>query len=229
MDSLEKNIFDINERIKRACEKINSNPEDIKLVTVSKNFPANIVQKAVDKGIKLLGENRVQEVQAKKPLITGDVEWHLIGHLQRNKVRHAVELFSMIQSVDSERLAKEISRRAGQLEKTMDVLVQINIGSEESKYGINTEDAEEFVKSISQLPNLKIKGLMAIAPYKQNPEEVRPYFRCMRDVFEKLGRLTIENVEMKYLSMGMSHDFEIAIEEGSNMIRVGTSIFGARR
>ena len=228
MDLVEKNILDIKKRIRNACERVGKNPEDVYLIAVSKNFSAEVVQRAVDQGIKILGENRVQEAQAKQPLIEGDVKWHLIGHLQRNKVRHAVKLFSMIQSVDSERLAKEISRRAGQIEKNIDVLIQINIGQEESKYGINPDEVEEFIRKISQLQNLNIKGLMAIAPYKENPEDVRPYFRQMYDIFENIQKLSIDNIEMKYLSMGMSNDFEVAIEEGANMIRVGTSVFGAR-
>lgn len=153
----------------------------------------------------------------------------MIGHLQKNKAKHAVKIFSMIQSLDSLELAEEINRRADKIDKTIDVLVQINIGLEEQKYGINPAQAVEFVEKAALFSNIRIKGLMAIAPFKEDPEEVRPYFRQMHDIFENLRKLDIENVEMRYLSMGMSNDFEIAIEEGSNMIRVGTSIFGARK
>lgn len=229
MNSLEKNISNIKARIAAAAKRAKRNPEDIKLVAVSKNFSADIVQQAVDKGMTLLGENRVQEARSKYGLIDGNVEWHLIGHLQKNKAKHAVKIFSMIQSLDSLELAEEINRRADKIDKTIDVLVQINIGLEEQKYGINPAQAVEFVEKAALFSNIRIKGLMAIAPFKEDPEEVRPYFRQMHDIFENLRKLDIENVEMRYLSMGMSNDFEIAIEEGSNMIRVGTSIFGARK
>ncbi len=228
MSVIKENIKNIESRIKTAAEKSGRNFEDISLVAVTKTISPEIIQEAVDAGITLLGENKVQEARDKIDKIKGDVEWHLIGRLQRNKVKIALELFSLIQSLDSFALAEEIQKRARQMQKNVDVLVQINIGLEKTKYGINPADAESFIESVASLENLNVKGLMAIAPFKENPEDVRPYFREMRSIFERIKQKSIKNVEMKYLSMGMSNDFEVAIEEGSNMVRIGTAIFGAR-
>ncbi|WP_213995912.1 YggS family pyridoxal phosphate-dependent enzyme [Tepidanaerobacter syntrophicus] len=228
MSVIKENIKNIESRIKTAAEKSGRNFKDISLVAVTKTISPEIIQEAVDAGITLLGENKVQEARDKIDKIKGDVEWHLIGHLQRNKVKIALELFSLIQSLDSFALAEEIQKRARQMQKNVDVLVQINIGLEKTKYGINPADAESFIESVASLENLNVKGLMAIAPFKENPEDVRPYFREMRSIFERIKQKSIKNVEMKYLSMGMSNDFEVAIEEGSNMVRIGTAIFGAR-
>ncbi len=228
MDYLKQNIQQVKSKIKAAAERSGRNWEDIHLIAVTKNFSAEVVQAAVDNGIVLLGENRVQEAKSKIDLVKGDVKWHLIGHLQRNKVKTAIELFSMIQSLDSFRLAEEIQKRAEQAERVIDVLVQVNIGREKTKYGIDPDDTESFVKEVAQLPNLKIRGLMTIAPFKEDPEDVRLYFRQLYNIFESLKEKSIRNVSMEYLSMGMSHDFEVAIEEGANMVRIGTGIFGAR-
>ncbi len=225
---LRQNIIDIKSRIKVAAEKSGRNPEDIQLVAVTKNFPPEVVQKAVDNGLVLLGENRVQEARNKIELVKGNVKWHLIGHLQRNKVKMSIDMFSMIQSMDSLSLAKEIQKRAEQAEQIIDVLVQVNIGREKTKYGIDPTDTESFIEKVALFPNLKVRGLMAIAPFKQNPEEVRPYFRHLKSIFESIKQKSIKNVDMNYLSMGMSNDFEVAIEEGANMVRIGTGIFGAR-
>jgi hypothetical protein len=214
MAFLRQNIADIKSRIKAAAKRSGRNPEDIHIVAVTKNFSPEVVQKAVDNGLVLLGENRVQEAHTKIELIKGSVEWHLIGHLQRNKVKMAISMFSMIQSMDSLSLAQEIQKRAEQVGKVIDVLVQVNIGREKTKYGIDPDDTESFVEKVAFFPNMKVRGLMAIAPFKENPEEVR--------------QKSIKNVNMDYLSMGMSNDFEVAIEEGANMVRIGTGIFGAR-
>jgi pyridoxal phosphate enzyme (YggS family) len=196
---------------------------------VTKNFSAELIQEAVDNGIVFLGENRVQEAKSKVDLVKGNIEWHLIGHLQRNKVKTAIDIFTMIQSLDSWRLAEEIQKRAQQADKVIDVLVQVNIGSEETKYGIDPDDTEVFIEKVATLPNLKVRGLMAIAPFKENPEDVRAYFRHLREIFQSIKEKSIENVSMEYLSMGMSNDFEVAIEEGANMVRIGTGIFGTRK
>lgn len=228
MSFVKENIASIKSRIKNAAEKSGRNFEDISLVAVTKTISPEIIQEAVNAGITFLGENKVQEARDKIDKIKGDVEWHLIGHLQRNKVKMALELFSLIQSVDSFALAEEIQKRAQQMQKSIDILVQVNIGLEKTKYGINPANTENFIESIASFENLNIKGLMAIAPFKENPEDVRPYFRQMQSIFESIKQKSPKNVEMQYLSMGMSNDFEVAIEEGSNMIRVGTAIFGAR-
>jgi len=228
MNYLKQNIQQIKTRIKAAAERSGRNWKDIHLIAVTKNFSAEVVQEAVENGIVLLGENRVQEAKSKIEVVKGNVKWHLIGHLQRNKVKTAIHMFSMIQSLDSFHLAEEIQKRAEQAERVIDVLVQVNIGREKTKYGIDPDETESFIEKISLLPNLKIRGLMAIAPFKENPEDVRTYFRHLFNVFETIKQKPIRNVNMKYLSMGMSNDFEVAIEEGANMVRIGTGIFGTR-
>ena len=228
MSYLKQNIQQIKKRIEAAAERSGRNPEDIYLIAVTKNFSAELIQEAVDNGIVFLGENRVQEAKSKVDLVKGNIEWHLIGHLQRNKVKTAIDIFTMIQSLDSWRLAEEIQKRAQQADKVIDVLVQVNIGSEETKYGIDPDDTEVFIEKVATLPNLKVRGLMAIAPFKENPEDVRAYFRHLREIFQSIKEKSIENVSMEYLSMGISNDFEVAIEEGANMVRIGTGIFGQR-
>ncbi|AEE91630.1 conserved protein of unknown function [Tepidanaerobacter acetatoxydans Re1] len=228
MSLLEENIANIKSRIKFAAERAGRNPENIDIVAVTKTIPPEIIQKAVDSGLVLLGENRVQEARDKKELVNGNVQWHLIGHLQRNKVKMALGLFSMIQSIDSLPLAEEIQKRAEQIQQTVDVLVQVNIGREKTKYGVDPDNTKSFIEKIALFPNLRVRGLMAIAPFKQNPEDVRPYFRQLREIFKNIKQTHIDNVNMEYLSMGMSNDFEVAVEEGANMVRIGTGIFGVR-
>lgn len=229
MSYLKQNIQQIKKRIEAAAERSGRNPEEIYLIAVTKNFSAELIQEAVDNGIVFLGENRVQEAKSKVDLVKGNIEWHLIGHLQRNKVKTAIDIFTMIQSLDSWRLAEEIQKRAQQADKVIDVLVQVNIGSEETKYGVDPDDTEVFIEKVATLPNLKVRGLMAIAPFKEKPEDVRAYFRHLREIFQSIKEKSIENVSMEYLSMGMSNDFEVAIEEGANMVRIGTGIFGTRK
>lgn len=192
-------------------------PANIKLVAVTKTRTIEEIKKAIEFGITCISENRVQEAKQKFPFLT-KVEKHMIGHLQNNKVKLAVELFDMIQSVDSIRLAEEIDKRCKAVGKVMPVLIEINIGNEESKYGVNPEDIKNFLKEVSQFENLEVEGLMCIAPFVK-AEETRPYFRKMKRLFDSLGNL-------KWLSMGMSNDYKIAIEEGSNMVRIGSAIFG---
>jgi pyridoxal phosphate enzyme (YggS family) len=228
MTLIRDNIISLKQRIADAAKKAGRNPEDIHLIAVTKTLPVDIIQEAIDLGVTMLGENKVQEAKSKVDLVSGDVQWHLIGHLQKNKAKTAVNIFSMIQSVDSFKLGQEIDKRAAQINKVMDILVQINIGNEPQKYGVAVERVPELIKDLASLDNLRIKGVMAIAPMAKNPEDVRPYFKKMKQIYDGLTEQTIENVEMKYLSMGMSHDFIIAIEEGANMVRIGTGIFGPR-
>ena len=194
MEYLKQNIQQIKSKIKAAAERSGRNWEDIHLVAVTKNFSAEVVQAAVDCGIVLLGENRVQEAKSKIELVKGDVKWHLIGHLQRNKVKTAIGMFSMIQSLDSFRLAEEIQKRAEQAERVVDVLVQVNIGREITKYGIDPDNTESFIEKVSSFPNIKIRGLMTIAPFMENPEDVRSYFRHLYNIFESLKQKSIRNV-----------------------------------
>lgn len=229
MGSVEENIRNIWSRIEKAAEKTGRDKEDIKLVAVTKTVEVERIKEAINCGIKIIGENRVQETESKFVQITEKVEKHLVGHLQTNKAKKAVELFDFIQSVDSQHIAQEISRRASQMGKVMEVLVEINTSGEKSKFGIDPEQALSLVKSISNLEGIKIKGLMTIGLFSDNPEDTRPCFLKLKAIFDQLKSENIPNIEMRYLSIGMTNDFEIAIQEGSNMVRIGTGIFGPRR
>ena len=228
METIKNNLEIINKKIKKAALKVNRNPEEIKLVTVTKTATTEQIEEAINAGIKIIGENRVQDAKKKYQIITAEVEWHLIGHLQTNKAKYAVEIFNCIHSVDSIKLAQEIDKRSLQFGKIMDVLVEENVSGEETKYGIKSEEVETFLKEISEFPRIRIRGLMTIAPIVEDKEEVRPYFRKLRELSEKIKSKNIENIKMDYLSMGMTEDFEIAIEEGANMVRIGRGIFGFR-
>ena len=226
METIKNNLEIINKKIKKAALKVNRNPEEIKLVTVTKTATTEQIEEAINAGIKIIGENRVQDAKKKYQIFTADVEWHLIGHLQTNKVKYAVEIFNCIQSIDSIKLAQEIDKRSLQFGKIMDVLVEVNVSGEETKYGIKSEEVETFLKEISEFPRIRIRGLMTIAPIVEDKEEVRPYFRKLRELYKEIKSKNIENVKMNWLSMGMTEDFEIAIEEGANMVRIGRGIFG---
>lgn len=226
MDGIRANVARIRDEIAAAAESSGRTAEAITLVAVSKTVEPIRIQAAIEAGIRQLGENRVQEAQEKVPLIHGPVTWHMVGHLQRNKAGQAVELFDMIQSVDSKRLAEALSRRALQADRIVDVLVEVNVGGEASKIGISPEETESLIEDIKDLPGISVRGLMTIPPYDPNPEKVRPYFRRMHELFQHLKDKT--PTPMVHLSMGMSSDFAVAIEEGATMVRVGTAIFGAR-
>ncbi|MGB9840715.1 YggS family pyridoxal phosphate-dependent enzyme [Thermovenabulum sp.] len=226
---IEENIERISYKIEESAIKANKDPREIILVAVTKTVTPEKIDKAIECGIKVIGENRVQEAKEKKDKVKNEAQWHMIGHLQRNKVKYAVELFSMIQSVDDFELAKEIDKRAKEKNKVMDVLIQVNIGNEITKSGITYDKAEELIKNVASLENVKVKGLMAIPPFYENTEKVRPYFQKMYELFLKIKEANIPNIQMEYLSMGMTHDFDVAIEEGANMVRIGTGIFGERK
>jgi len=228
MAGIEENIRDIRARIDKAARKSGREGEEIQLVAVSKTVEPERVNQAIRGGIEIIGENRVQEAEGKFKEITEPVTKHLVGHLQTNKARKAVELFDFIQSVDSERIAREISRRALDTGKVMDVLVEVNTSAEETKFGIEPEEAMTLIETIAGLEGIEIKGLMTIGLFSDNPEDTRPCFKRLKRFFEEVKAANIPGVEMKHLSMGMTSDFEVAIEEGSNMVRVGTGIFGAR-
>lgn len=197
---------------------------EIKLVVVTKNRSVREINQALFIGVKEIGESRVQEAKEKKPQVKKDAKWHMIGHLQRNKVKDAVDLFDMIQSVDSLKLAKKIDSVCKSKNKKIAVLVQVNIAKELQKHGIMEEELFSFLKKISELDNIKVLGLMAIAPVA-SPKSVRFYFRKMKRLFEKVKQARMLNIDMKYLSMGMSGDYPIAIQEGANMVRIGSKIF----
>ena len=226
MGIIKNNLEIINEKIKKAALKVERNPEEIKLVAVTKTATIEQIEEAIKAGVKIIGENKVQEAKEKYQIITADIEWHLVGHLQTNKVRYAVEIFDCIHSVDSIKLAEEIDKRSLQFGKTTNVLVEVNVSGEETKYGIKPEEVVLFLKNISEFTGIRVRGLMTIAPIAEDKEEVRPYFRRLRELSKEIKSKNIKNVKMDYLSMGMSEDFEIAIEEGANMVRIGRGIFG---
>lgn len=229
-NSIKANIDKINARIAAAAARSGRKASDITLIAVSKTVGAEQVREAYEAGIRNFGENRAQELALKRSQLPClDCIWHFIGHLQSNKVKDALTHANLIHSVDSLPLAAEIDRRAGILGVTAEILAQINISSEETKSGIDPAEALAFVESLSTFINIKILGLMTIAQPSPDPEAVRPEFRRMKMIFDEVSNRIIKpNVQMQYLSMGMSHDFEVAIEEGSNMVRIGTAIFGER-
>ena len=216
----------IRQRIRAACDRCDREPNSVTLVAVTKGQPPETVQAAADLGLMLFGENKVQEAKAKIPLCPGRLRWHFIGHLQSNKCRDAVESFEMIQSVDSLPLAQEISKRAGQATRTLPVLLEVNVAGEASKFGYPPERLLAELKEIGALPRIEIHGLMAVPPWSAEPETSRPHFRRLREL--KLGCERILGIPLPHLSMGMSGDFEVAIEEGATMVRIGTALFGPR-
>ena len=226
-----ENLAIVQEKVQQALNnRLNEKfDQTVKLIAVTKNNDIYAMREAIDAGIKVVGENRIQEALDKKKELNRTVEWHLIGHLQTNKVKQAVLNFDLIHSVDSERLAVEINKVANSLNKVQEILVQVNVVNEISKFGLNIEQVNSFIKTISQHENLKVVGLMLIAPYYENPEEARPIFRKLYEQFMEIKNQQILNVEMKWLSMGMTNDYQVAIEEGANIIRVGTGIFGQRK
>ncbi len=228
MSSISENIVSVKKRIKYAAERSGRDWREIKIVAVTKTFPAEYIMEAYKYGIKDIGENRVQEAFSKYSVISKSVIWHLVGHLQTNKVKKALEIFDLIHSVDSIRLAEEINRRANSLNKVAEVLVEVNTTSEDSKFGITPKKTVEFVKEISQLSNIAVMGLMTIGVFSENPEDSRKYYVMLRELKERLEDYDLGNGKMKYLSMGMSNDFEVAVEEGANIVRIGTAIFGNR-
>ena len=227
--SITQNIAEIRSRMQAAAERSGRDPSGILLIAVTKLHEPDEMEEAIAAGITDIAENKVQEIQKKFDLIHSPVRWHLIGHLQTNKVKYIIDKVVMIHSVDSLKLAQEIDKRAAAAGKTMDVLLQVNAAHEESKFGLDPKDVPQvFQQILEECPNVRIRGLMHIAPYAEDPEEVRPYFREVKELFESLKQIEHPNADLAYRSMGMSHDFETAIEEGANIVRVGTSIFGER-
>jgi pyridoxal phosphate enzyme (YggS family) len=216
----------IRENVKALLEEL---PDGVELVGAAKGRTAREIEEAIVAGLKIVGENYIQETLPVQNRVGRDVEWHFIGHLQRNKVKQAVGIFDMIESLDSLRLAEEIDKRCEKIGKVMPVLVEVNSGREEQKFGVLPEDVEELVRKASTLPNIKIVGLMTMGPRFGNPEDSRPYFIKTKEIFEKIQRLNLPNVEMRVLSMGMTNSYRVALEEGTNMVRIGTKIFGERR
>jgi len=203
-------------------------PPGVELVAAAKTRTSAEILEAIEAGVKLIGQNYVQEAQQAFQDIGPKARWHFIGHLQRNKAKKAVEIFDMIETVDSYELAAELDKRSRARNKTMDILIELNSGREPQKYGIFPEETEDLVRRISDFESIKIKGVMTMGPFTGDPEEARPYFQVTHKVFEEIKSLNIPNVEMEYLSMGMTNSYKVAIEEGANIVRIGTKIFGPR-
>lgn len=220
-------IASVQQRIAAACGRIGRDPNSVLLLAVSKNHPPEVVSQAARLGLTLFGENKVQEAKAKIPLCPGRLRWHMIGHLQTNKCRDAVELFEMIQSVDSFHLAGEINKRADQISKRMPILLEVNAGGEASKFGYRPEQLLADLPRINELPRLEVHGLMTVPPWAPNPEKVRPVFRQLRELKTKCE--DVLGAPLPHLSMGMTGDFEVAIEEGATIVRIGTALFGERK
>ena len=202
-------------------------PEGVQLVAAAKTRSPQEVLEAVEAGVRIVGENYVQEAERAYRLVGNRAEWHLIGHLQKNKVKRAVRLFDMIESVDSVEIAREIDKRCRQIGKVMPVLIEVNSGREKQKTGVFPEEVERVVREVSSLPNLRVMGLMTMGPRSARAEDLRPYFAEIRRLFDHIKELNLPNVEMKYLSMGMSSSYRVALEEGANIVRLGSKIFGA--
>ncbi len=230
--SIHENLALVRERIAQAAVRAGRSPDSVTLMAVSKTQDPERIRQAYLAGVRAFGENRVQEFEGKSSALAdlGDCRWHLIGHLQTNKAKKAVELFHAIDSVDSLRLAQKIDQAAGQAGKMLPVLIEIKVGTEESKSGIaaGSSELQELLQEAQTFEHLQISGLMTIPPFTEDPEDARPYFRELRNLREAIAARNLPRIRMDVLSMGMSHDFEVAIEEGSTCVRVGTAIFGAR-
>lgn len=223
-----ENIREIQNNIRIACEKSGRNYKDVTLLCVSKTKPAEMIAKAYDYGMREFGENKVQELCEKSEMLPKDIKWHMIGHLQRNKVKYLIGKTELIHSVDSLRLAEEISKESVKRNYRTNILVEVNAAGEETKFGISPAEAEIFVEKIAGLPGIYVKGLMTIAPFVDNPEDNRKFFRNLRKLSIDITNKHIDNVNMSILSMGMTGDYMVAIEEGATHVRVGTGIFGVR-
>ena len=223
------NLDDVYRNIEEACQNAGRSKEDVTLIAVSKTKPISMLMEAYEHGCREFGENKVQELIDKYEVMPKDIKWHMIGHLQRNKVKYVVGKAALIHSVDSLKLAEEISREAVKKQVEVSILIEVNIAGEDTKFGVTAEDAEQLVRDAASLPGIHIKGLMTIAPFTMNPEENRQYFAMLKQLSVDINQKNIDNVNMNVLSMGMTGDYMVAIEEGASYVRVGTGIFGERQ
>ena len=228
MTELQSNLQSVEERVQAACRRAGRAREEVCLIAVSKTKPVPMLEEIYGEGVRDFGENKVQEIMHKKPELPDDIRWHMIGHLQTNKVRQVIDKACMIHSVDSLKLAREIEKEAAKHDLVMPVLIEVNVAEEESKFGTTAEEVAGLVREIAELPHVSVRGLMTIAPFVEDPEENRSVFRVLKELSVDIAAKNINNVSMCELSMGMTGDFEVAIEEGATCIRVGTAIFGAR-
>lgn len=225
---LKENLYDVQKRVEAACKRAGRDSSEVTLIAVSKTKPVSMIEEIMAEGIVDFGENKPQELKEKYDVLPKNLKWHMIGHLQRNKVKYIIDKACMIHSVDSLRLAETIQQEAEKLDLAMPVLIEVNIAREESKFGVYEEAAEELVRQVAKLPNLRVEGLMTIAPFVEKAERNRVYFENLRKLYVDIKSKNIDNVNMCNLSMGMTGDYEIAIEEGATLVRVGTGIFGER-
>ena len=225
---LQDNLIQVEHNIEEACRRAGRDRSEVTLIAVSKTKPVETLQEAYDLGVRVFGENKVQEMEDKYESLPRDIQWHLIGHLQRNKVKYIIDKAVLIHSVDSLRLAQTIEKEAEKHNLTAHILIEVNVAREESKFGIFPEDLENLVDEIAKLPHIQVDGLMTIAPFVPDPEDNRPVFRELRKLSVDISAKKVDNVNMSVLSMGMTNDYQVAIEEGATMVRVGTGIFGAR-
>lgn len=225
---IRENLRQVEENIRKACESAGRAREEVTLIAVSKTKPLELIEEAYAIGERNFGENKVQEINAKYPVLPKDIKWHLIGHLQRNKVKYIIDKVSLIHSVDSVRLAEQIQAEAEKSGNIMNILIQVNVSGEDTKFGIREEETENIVREIAKFPNVHIKGLMTIAPFTDEPETNRKYFKKLKQLSVDIMKKNIDNVSMDCLSMGMTGDYQVAIEEGATLVRVGTGIFGER-
>lgn len=225
---LKEQLSNVEHEIQKACDNSKRNRKDVTLIAVSKTKPVETLKEAYDLGVRVFGENKVQELVDKYEVLPKDIHWHMIGHLQRNKVKYIIDKVECIHSVESIRLAETIEKEAAKHNRTIDVLVEVNVAGEDSKFGLAPEEVPAFVEEIAKFPHIRVKGLMTIAPFIENPEENRPIFKVLQELSVDIATKNIDNVIMNVLSMGMTNDYQVAIEEGATMVRVGTGIFGER-
>lgn len=228
MTKLQENLQNAEAKVAAACERAGRDRKEVTLIAVSKTKPVSMLEEILETGTVDFGENKVQEMTEKYEQMQKDIRWHMIGHLQRNKVKQIIPFVHLIHSVDSLRLAQTIQEEAAKRNRVIDILVQVNVAEEETKFGVRAEEALLLVKEIAKLENIRVKGLMTIAPFVENPEENRKYFRYLKQLSVDIMAKSIDNVTMDGLSMGMTGDYEVAIEEGATLVRVGTGIFGER-
>ena len=223
-----ENLKQVHENIVKACEAAGRDPKEVTLIAVSKTKPAEMLREAYDAGERVFGENKVQEIMDKYEQLPADIHWHMIGHLQRNKVKYIVDKVSMIHSVDSLRLAQAIEQEAAKKDVCVPILIEVNVAEEESKFGLKMEEVVPLLEEISTYSHIQVQGLMTIAPFVDDPEENREVFRKLRKLSVDIDKKNINNITMRVLSMGMTGDYEVAVQEGATMVRVGTGIFGER-
>ena len=225
---LRENLQEVEQRIADACRRVGRKREEVTLIAVSKTKPAEMLKEAYDLGVRVFGENKVQELTEKYDLLPDDIRWHMIGHLQTNKVKYLIGKTELIHSVDSLKLAKVIEKESEKKECITDILVEVNVAEEESKFGLKMEEVIPFIENAAQFPHINVRGLMTIAPFVENPEKNRTIFADLHKLYVDIKEKNIDNGTVNILSMGMTNDFEVAIEEGATMVRIGTGIFGAR-